>query len=192
MPNWLVKKQKNYRSMNGWTLQKVFRVNDKMVVARDIEDAIALYRQYASPNNVTIEKVEMIFGPTRIDCDAICREIDDRETVEVIAKCKERNAQLIEAIRTIFQAVQTISLTEYFTKQIWKRLDCCHNVDAETIHTAFISQRLVDRHHIYYTNQKPACEFDTEEANVLRYLKPFEEVWSDYKQWLYERKVKTL
>ena len=168
--------------MNGWTLRKIFRVNDKMVVARDIEDAIALYRQYASPNNVTIEKIEMIYGPTRIDCDAICRETDDREMVEVIAKCKEQNAQLTEAIRTIFQCVQTLSLTEYFTKQIWRRIDKFNHAEAEAIHVAFISQMLVDRQHIYYTNEEPACKFDTDEK-LLNYLEPFKEVWSDYYKW---------
>lgn len=61
--------------MNGWNLKKVFRVNGKLVVARDIKDAIAVYQLYTSPTQIEITEISQVYGNSRSPKeDAVCRD----------------------------------------------------------------------------------------------------------------------
>lgn len=81
--------------MNGWCLRNVYRIDGKLVVGKDIEDAIAVYRLYSTPNNVEIKSVEQIFGDSmRVFGDAVCRETEDRKAAETIALLTEQNEEL--------------------------------------------------------------------------------------------------
>lgn len=81
--------------MNGWCLRNVYRIDGKLVVGNDIEDAIAVYRLYSTPNKVEIKSVEQIFGDsTRVFGDAVCRETEDRKAAETIALLTEQNEEL--------------------------------------------------------------------------------------------------
>ena len=66
--------------MNGWTHTRVWIVNDKLVVANTIEDAISLYKKYynnggintESPDITNVEAVSN--GSILKDYDAIIKE----------------------------------------------------------------------------------------------------------------------
>ena len=81
--------------MNGWTTTSVWRINGRLVVADEVEEAIALYRKYRTPNDADIETIERVFGD-ECNGDAITVEGTDqkRHFAEQLAKLTEENEKL--------------------------------------------------------------------------------------------------
>ena len=65
-----------------YTHTKVFRINSKLVVAYDIEEAILIYKSYYIKSggfetslDTAIKSVELVYGDSiRTDCDALIKE----------------------------------------------------------------------------------------------------------------------
>ena len=81
--------------MNGWTTTSVWRINGRLVVADEVEEAIALYRKYKTPNDADIEKIERVFGD---ECNGAAITVEgtdhERHFAEQLAKLTEENEKL--------------------------------------------------------------------------------------------------
>ena len=85
---------KDQETMNGWSLTRVYRINGKLVIGDDVDDAIKAYRQWCMNDPVTIESVELVFcGAGNMDCDAVIAD-DRRKAAETIAMLTEENEKL--------------------------------------------------------------------------------------------------
>lgn len=83
--------------MNGCKLTRVYRINSKLVVGDDVEDAIKVFRDWSSPCNVTIETVELVFGGETDSYALMAAE--DRKAAEAIALLTEENEELRKKLR---------------------------------------------------------------------------------------------
>ena len=90
--------------MNGWTITKVFRVNGKLTVADTIEQAIELYRKYASPNTVEITSVEQVTGGMGAADGALTIDVQDMERhyASQLAKLEEECERLKQGRQHVY------------------------------------------------------------------------------------------
>lgn len=88
--------------MNGWTTTSVWRINGRLVVADEVEEAIAIYRKYKTPNDADIETIERVFGD---ECNGDAITVEDtnqeRRFAEQLAALTEENEKLKADIQRI-------------------------------------------------------------------------------------------
>lgn len=72
----------------------MYRINRKLVIGDDVDDAIKVYRDFCSPAKLTIKRIEMVFcDSSEIDDSAIIAE-DYHKAAETIAMLTEENEKL--------------------------------------------------------------------------------------------------
>lgn len=90
--------------MNGFTLTRVFNVNDNLIVARSLEDAIAVYRLFAN-SETEISKVELVTccgnGTALIREKDVEADVVIDEMSEEICKLNKERDNILKRLETV-------------------------------------------------------------------------------------------